>query len=249
MSARRIEEAAAILVQARRSGTPFPGFPKDVAPRDEREAYEIQAAVYAELAGGEPIAGHKIGCTTPVMQGYLGIDHPCAGVVLASTVHRSPATVSCAGSRRLGVECELAVRLGSELELTAVMAAIEIVEDRYVDFRALDARALIADGFFGAGCVLGRELEPAVAGDLRRARASLTVGGVEVGRGEGGHILGDPLAALRWLREAKASEGRPLRPGELVLLGSVVETRWVGPGDEVVVESDPLGEVRVTFLP
>ena len=39
----------------------------------------------------------------------------------------------------------------------AVMAAIEIVDDRYVDWRALDAPTLTADDFFGAGCVLGRD--------------------------------------------------------------------------------------------
>ena len=38
-----------------------------------------------------------------------------------------------------------------------------------------------------------------------------------------------------------------LRAGEFVLLGSVVETRWVGPGDEVAVTIERLGEVRATF--
>ena len=35
--------------------------------------------------------------------------------------------------------------------------------------------------------------------------------------------------------------------GEFVLLGSVVETRWVLTGDEVAVAIDGLGEVRATF--
>ena len=34
---------------------------------------------------------------------------------------------------------------------------------------------------------------------------------------------------------------------EFVLLGSVVETRWVSIGDEVAVAIDGLGEVRATF--
>jgi 2-oxo-3-hexenedioate decarboxylase/2-keto-4-pentenoate hydratase len=37
----------------------------------------------------------------------------------------------------------------------AVMAGMEIVDDRYVDYKTLDTPTLIADDFFDAGCVLG----------------------------------------------------------------------------------------------
>lgn len=248
MNTAAVEASAERLALVRRERTPFAGFPDELRPSDEPEAYEIQAALFRRLAAGRALAGHKIGCTTPVMQAYLGIDHPCAGAVLADAVHRSPARIACSGFQRLGVECELAVRLGDDLEPAALMAAIEVVEDRYVDFRALDAATLIADGFFGAACVLGREANPELAGDLARASATMSINGVEVGRGEGAHILGEPLAALRWLRAARADQGRPLKPGEIVLLGSLVETRWVEPGDEVLVVNEPLGEVAVRFV-
>jgi 2-oxo-3-hexenedioate decarboxylase/2-keto-4-pentenoate hydratase len=249
VSEARLASAAMALLECRRAGTPFAGFPAALAPRSLDEGYAIHARVSAALSGGAPPAGHKIGCTTPVMQAYLGIHHPCAGVILAGMAHRSPATVSTAGHGRLGVECELAVRLGGDLEPASVMAAIEIVEDRYVDFRALDAATLVADNFFGTACVLGADIDPASVGDLAAARASMAVDGQVVGSGEGVHILGEPLAALRWLRETRAAQGAPLRPGEIVLLGSIVETRWVEPGNEVVVRNDPLGEVVVRFLP
>lgn len=38
-----------------------------------------------------PVTGHKIGCTTAVMQTFLRIPNPCAGGVFERTVHRSPA--------------------------------------------------------------------------------------------------------------------------------------------------------------
>ena len=51
---------------------------------------------------------------------------------------------------------------------------MEIVDDRYRDYRTLDVATLIADDFFNAGCVLGtpvtgwRELDlPAVTGVTR----------------------------------------------------------------------------------
>jgi 2-keto-4-pentenoate hydratase len=39
-----------------------------------------------------------------------------------------------------------------------------------------------------------------------------------------------------------------LRAGEFVLLGSVVETKWVEAGDEVAIEIDGLGVASATFL-
>ena len=71
----------------------------------------------------------------------------------------------------VGVECEIAVRLARDLPaaeapydqtsvagaLGACMAAIEVVDDRYQDYKSLDAPTLIADDFFNAACVLGRK--------------------------------------------------------------------------------------------
>jgi 2-oxo-3-hexenedioate decarboxylase/2-keto-4-pentenoate hydratase len=59
--------------------------------------------------------------------------------------------------------------------------------------------------------------------------------------------MGHPFEALAWLANLHARLGLGLRAGEFVLLGSVVETRWVGPGDEVAVSIEGLGEVRATF--
>ena len=251
----RLAGAALTLLEARRRREPFDGFVPGAAPLTEAEGYLVQDGLLAALEGdlGRRV-GHKIGCTTPVMQAYLGIDHPCAGGLLARTIHVSPATISC-GGRRLGVECELAVRLARDLPgfpgrdavagaVDEVCSAIELVEDRYVDFRALYLPALVADNFFAAGCVLGSPVATAAAGDLATVRAELFVSGVPAGAGTGAAILGHPLEALAWLAGFAASRGQPLAAGELVLLGSLVETRWVAPGDQVVVASD-LGEVRL----
>ena len=43
--------------------------------------------------------------------------------------------------------------------IDACMAAIEVVDDRYEDYKSLDTPTLIADDFFNAGCVLGKPIE------------------------------------------------------------------------------------------
>jgi 2-keto-4-pentenoate hydratase len=264
LTADRVEEAGRLLAEHRLQGRAFDGFPQAMAPVDDRHAYAIQDAVHRHLAGAGrgAQAGHKIGCTTAVMQAFLGIPHPSAGGVLASTVWHGDAEVPFASYVRPGVECELAVRLGEDLPpaeapfhrarirraVDAVMAAIELVDDRYVDYPSLDAYTLIADDFFGAGCVLGEEHRDWRDIDLGAVLGRMTINGVAVGEGYGRDILGDPLAALQWLADDMARRGQGLRAGSFVSLGSVVATQWVAEGDRVVVEfPGELGRVAVTF--
>jgi 2-oxo-3-hexenedioate decarboxylase/2-keto-4-pentenoate hydratase len=83
--------------------------------------------------------------------------------------------------------------------------------------------------------------------DLAALEGSMTINGSAVGRGRGGDILGHPLRALAWLANALAARGRALQPGEFVLLGSVVQTRWVERGDLVEIEIAGLGRASGAF--
>jgi 2-keto-4-pentenoate hydratase len=195
------------------------------------------------------------------MQAYLGIHNPCAGGVFDSTVRHGQGRIAIPPAIRVGVECEIAVRLGANLTpamapfdrarvsmaIDGCMAAIEVVEDRYVDYPTLDTPTLIADDFFGAGCVLGAISTGFDPFDLARVTAGMVINGQEVGSGTGTDVLGQPLDALVWLANNMAAGGVSLRAGEFVLLGSLVQTHWVAAGDEVRILNDPLGEVRASF--
>jgi len=213
------------------------------------------------IAGLGRKVGHKIGCTTPVMQHFLGIPNPCAGVIFEKTVLHRCGRVPRAGFVRLGIECEIAVELARDLApagapvdresagraVGAVMASIELVDDRYQDFRALGVPTLIADDFFDSGCVLGDPVRDWARLDLSRLSGATHVNGVEVGRGTGALVMGHPFEALAWLANARAKHGfDPLKAGEFVLLGSVVETQWLNAGDEVRVEIEQLGELKLS---
>jgi 2-oxo-3-hexenedioate decarboxylase/2-keto-4-pentenoate hydratase len=263
MEAQAIEAAAGLLAGARLSGARFAGLPDGLRPGGEAEAYAIQDALHVRLdaAGGGPLVGYKIGCTTAVMQRFLGIDNPCAGGVQAPGVQRRAGDFRHADFLRVGVECEIAVALARDLPeagvpydrheagdaVGACMAAIEVVDDRYQDYRAIDPLTLVADDFFHAGCVLGDPVEDWRRLDLPAARGRMTINGAEVGSGMGGDVLGHPIAALAWLANLRAAHGRPLRAGTFVLLGSVVETRWLEQGDRVEIAIEGLGGVSATF--
>ena len=84
--------AAEWLLAEHRTGRRFTIFAPPAAPATVTDAYDIQDKYVALLRreNGEP-AGYKVGLTSATMQAFCGIDHPIAGVVLTSRVHRSGA--------------------------------------------------------------------------------------------------------------------------------------------------------------
>ena len=256
MTPEDIDQAAGMLAASRTMAGRFNRFPEQCHPADLADGYAIQHALHGLLG---PVAGYKIGCTTPVMQKYLGIDHPCAGGIFADSIHTSPAVLKHRNFRRVGVECEIAVRLDRDLPagpysresvadaVGECMAAIELVDDRYIDYKQLDAASLIADDFFGAGCVLGEARRDWQSLDLAACGAIMTVNGKDAGRGSGAMVLGHPLEALAWLANNLVERGNSLRQGDIVMTGSMVETRWLEAGDWVDVTIDRLGVAAVSL--
>lgn len=255
---------AEILRYVRVNRTPLATLPPEAIPHDEADAYRVQDALHSLLSPdfGEQI-GYKIGCTSTVMQVYLGIDHPCAGGLYMAGFKSSGVSLRYADYVHVGVECEIAVRLLHDLApsgdaftaetvapaIEAYFPAIEIVDDRYDDWRGMDPRALIADDFFAAGCVLGKGVAAADAPDLASVVGRAIVNGREVGRGTGADVLGHPHHALAWLANHLAGQGKMLKAGEFVLTGSLVKTEWLSAGDDVLMELSGLGSVSVRFDP
>src|SRR3981189_1009384 len=254
--------AAQTIASARRGGAPLQPLGGDAAPRPEAEGYRIQDAIHDLLAADfGALVGYKIGCTSPVMQRYLDIPHPCGGGVFAKGVHQSGAALSANDFVRVGVECEIAVRLGRDLApsqapftadavalaIEAYLPAIAIVDDRYVDWPTIGAPTLVADDFFAAGCVLGKPVARSTAPDLLEVIGRAIINGVEVGQGTGADVPGHPHHALAWLANHLASDGNALRAGEFVLTGSLVKTVWLNAGDSVMMELSGLGSVGATF--
>jgi len=256
------ETVARVLVKPRTGGGPTATPAGDWGPQTVEDGYRVQERVHTALrkAGFGRTTGHKIGCTTAVMQAYLKIDHPCAGEVFESTVHRGHADLPLSRFHRIGVECEIAARLSADLTegpftaervadaVGALMAGIELVDDRYVAFPELSAPLLIADDFFNAGVVLGPEVTDWRGLDLEEIVGVMEIDGAESGRGRGADILGHPMNALAWLAEHRAAIGRPLRAGSFVMLGSVVKTVHFEAPAAVRIAFDGLGEASVTFI-
>jgi 2-keto-4-pentenoate hydratase len=248
-----------MLMRAHAGGVAFAPFAAAFDIANAADAYAVQGAyVQRQMqARRAAAAGYKIGLTSGRMQAMCGIDSPIAGVVLADRVHASGATLDASSYGRLGLEFEIAVQLKRDLvpqgvpslaevaaAVGAVCPAIEIIDDRGADYRALDVLSVIADNSWNAGIVLG-EFVPAWP-DLATVEGEVSVDGRALDRGSGADVLGHPFQPVAWLAGHLAAQGGGLRGGDVVMTGSIVTTKFPERSASYRFEVKGLGAVEVT---
>jgi 2-keto-4-pentenoate hydratase len=212
----------------------------------------------AEAGRGE-IAGWKIALTSKAMQQMTGVDQPAAGAIFSKVVHASPARVDVAAYHHLGIEFEVAVRVGEDLaaaggpwtrasvapKVAACIPAFELVEDGDADYKTLDAFTLIAQNTWNGGVVLGQPVTEWRGLDLERAVTKAWVNDQPAGQGKTGDAMGHPLEAVAWLANLLNRRGRALQRGMIVMTGSSITTKFPAPGDRVKFVIEGLGEVAL----
>jgi 2-keto-4-pentenoate hydratase len=243
-----IREAAALLVEARRSGRLLEALPPQCRVGSVAEAEAIQAAVVAAL--GEGVIGWKVATLNGALMG---------GAILASRVFPSPARIRTTLTPLRGVEAEIAFRFDRDLparerdygrdevaDAVTAMAAIEVVDSRFRDYRTaplLDKAAdCVSNGAFVAGtlCPGWRAL------DLVNLAVTLRVDGEVLVEKRGGHPAGDPLAPAIALVNARRS-GAGVKTGQIMTTGTYTGLNFVGPSASVSVVFDGVGSAELQF--
>jgi 2-oxo-3-hexenedioate decarboxylase len=245
------------LIVARRERKAIPPFTDAYPLLDTGRAYAAQALVVAHrLDGGERLVGAKLGLTSRVKREALGIDQPVYGWLTSGMVlaHGEPVPVGELIHPRAEPEIALILRdppaapatVASVLAATeAVYAAIEVVDSRYRDFRFRLADS-IADNAGAAFVVLGsRVRRPHDLEDLRLVGCVFRSQGEVVGTAAGAAVLGHPAAAVAWLVNTLALQGRQLEGGTVVLTGGLTGTVPLRSGHVASAEFDELGSVEV----
>lgn len=232
------------------------------APLDD--AYRVQDALHrimAESGRGE-IAGWKIALTSRAMQQMTGVDQPAAGAIFSKVVLASPARVDLAAYHHLGVEFEVAVRVGDDLpargglwtresvadRVAACLPAFELIEDGDADYKTLDAFTLIAQNTWNGAVVLGAPITEWRGVDLERAVTRCWINDQPGGEGKTGDAMGHPFDAVAWLANLLNRRGRTLERGMIVMTGSSITTKFPAPGDRVRFAVEGLGEVRLDVV-
>jgi len=225
------------------------------------DAYRVQDALHRIMAkaGRGDIAGWKIALTSKAMQQMTGVDQPAAGAIFSTVVHPSPHRLSLAAYHHLGVEFEVAVRLGDDLpasggpwtrasvasKVAACLPAFELVEDGDADYKTLDAFTLIAQNTWNGGVVLGAPVTAWRGIDLEAAVTRCWINDAPSGQGKTGDALGHPFEAVAWLANLLNRHGRQLTRDMIVMTGSSITTKFPSPGDRIRFAIDGLGEIAL----
>jgi 2-oxo-3-hexenedioate decarboxylase/2-keto-4-pentenoate hydratase len=255
----RWRAAAAHLLAAHHARARYAPLPAELRPATLADAYAIQEEFRRLLEPQRgPLCGYKIALTSPVMQRLCGIPHPLSGPLYARATYASPARLNARDFVRLGLECEIAVKLDRDLDLrggpltrarvqgaiAGAAPAFEVVEDRNADYAGLDAIGIVADNCWNAGIVLGAFRPLAALPDLATLAGRLAFDDSPQGEGCGGDVLGHPLDAVAWLAHHLAERGLRLAAGMIVMTGSIVATKFPPAGARAVFTLDDLGAVE-----
>jgi len=225
-------------------------------------AYAVQDRLISlrKDAGEGDVFGWKVGVTSARMQAMVGISQPIAGAIFSLHCHQSGAVLRQSDFVRLGIEAEIAVCIGAAIveteslepadilgRLAYACAAFEIVEDRAADYSKLDAASLIADNSWNKGVVLGPKIPAGGIASLVGRQGILTVNGQVFDWGMSEDVGGDPLRIVAWLAAHLARRGQPLLPGQWVLTGSIVTTKFPNASDIYNFAVDGLPPVAVSI--
>jgi 2-keto-4-pentenoate hydratase len=244
------------LIEAERSRTPVTPFTNANPFLSAETAYQAQwHVVEHRLAGGEDIAGAKLGLTSRAKRDALGIHEPLYGWLTTGmlAVHGEPVPLGRLIGPRAEPEVAFLFRSAPEPPATiasvlaateAVLAAVEIMDSRYSGrFRSADS---IADNAGAARVVLGSApRRPSELGDLKLLGCVFRSQGKVVGTAAAGAAMGHPAAAVAWLVNTLAPRGHYLAAGAVVLTGGLTTSVPVGPGSVVSAEFDGLGSINV----
>lgn len=246
------EEIAGELARARSSRSA-------VTPVTERAPGFDVAAAYAvqELARQQagPLAGWKLGLTSPAKQRQMGVAEPIRGFLAAADALDLGTPLDVAARIQPRVEPEIAFTIARDIAGPAVTAAqvlaatatvapaIEILDSRYRDYRST-LPDVIADNASAGAFVVGAGRSPEGI-DLRLAGVVIEHRGRVAATSAGAASLGHPAAAVAWLVRSLAAIDEGLRAGDVVLSGGLTEALPVTAGEGLVVSVGRLGSVEL----
>ncbi len=253
-----LDNVAHDLFTAYDSGEPVAPPRTVLADLSLNDAYRIQQLQeQAFIDRGEQVVGRKIGLTSVAMQTQLGVDSPDFGFFTDAMVYHDTDPIPTARFIAPKVEPELGFRLGRDLPadptledvaaaIDATYLAVEIIDSRVRDWdiRLVDT---VADNASCGAVILSPPVDIPLE-QLTAVTATMTIDGVEAGRGTGADVMGHPLEPLKWLAGVLGERGVPLRSGDIILTGSFCGAAPVTPGADVEVDYGDFGQLSVTFF-
>ncbi|MFQ4143691.1 hypothetical protein [Chlorogloeopsis sp. ULAP02] len=211
------------------------------------------------------VVGYKAALTNPTIQKRFQVSHPVSGVLLEKMLLKTGATIPSDFGTQPRLEGDLIVRVKSEAINTAttpqaalaaldvVIPFIELPDIVYAKDVRLNASSLVAINAGARLGILGEPipLTPTQAWQERLGKIKLVIfdgTGKQLAVGESQAILGHPLQAVLWLKDNLKTQGKSLKKGDLLSLGSITPMLSVKSATKVrarYLGLDPKGKVEI----
>ena len=192
-----------------------------------------EANIKARLDAGATHRGYKVGFTNIPVRDKMGLPDSTYGYLLDDMVLESGGTFAMSELIAPKIECEICFQLkaplsGKGLTIEQVLAAtagvrasFEICDARIKDWKCPYAD-FFADNGFSARIILGGTgwVDPQEI-DLLEEEVVLSREGIELARDKGRAAMGHPANAVAWLAGKLDDRGLSLKPGDLVMTGTL----------------------------
>ena len=194
------------------------------------------------LGRDERPLGYKLGFGTEPAMKNLGTDAPLVGHLVTANRLESGAVVDISNWGNPKLEPEIVARAGEQGEITAIGAAIELVD---LDASISDPQAILEANIFQRHVLLGPVSEGA---DPAEAKLTVLVDGEEVATADDvTAATGDLDGLVEHVAQTLKAAGGELQRGDMVICGSIVPALDIAPGATVEVRLPPLGTLVVNF--
>ena len=254
--------AARLLYGARVPGQSLTGLPDTILPANLDQAYAVQFALCELLIPTQgPVQGYKVGCTNAKARSLLGIDGCFSGRCFENDIKRTPAIINHSDYHMVGIEPEIAVRVGQDLvpadpwtarrvsDLTIeVMPSVEFVESRFSTWPEMGAFSAVADNGVHRELILGDPVSDWSLESINRTEVTLSVNDQRVEQGHAMNVDDGPFGVLAWLANHLNAHGTLLRAGDIVTTGVLTNIYNATAGQLLVADYGSFGtlEIEVT---
>ncbi|SFD42520.1 2-oxo-3-hexenedioate decarboxylase [Lentibacillus persicus] len=255
-----VEAIASDLLNAEKSGTATNKFVDKYPELDETLAYQVQDKLVEMKETEEKTkrVGWKLGLTSKAKQHMMGVHEPSYGVLLESMQLNESEPVSIAPFIHAKAEPEIAFVLNKELKgphisvadvlhaTEYVAPAIEIIDSRFHGFQFTLADA-ISDNSSSSRFIIGERFFNPKNVNLKLMGFVYRQNGEVAATGAGAAVMGHPARAVAWLANKLYPVNKTLKPGEVILSGSLSAALEISPGDQFAASFDGIGAVNAIF--
>jgi len=207
---------------------------------------------YLTQQTGAKVVGYKAGLTNPAVQKRFNANAPVYGVLYAPMLLQNGATVEASFGARPLFEADMLLRVRDAMvnkaktpdevirHIDQVIPAIELPDLVVAAPPKLNGAAIAAINVGARYFVMGTPIPVVPTTPVAEALRTMTVvvrgPDGELDKGQGSDVLEHPLNAVIWLAQDLARQGKSLRKGDYVSVGSFSKLLPPKPGMKVEVQ-------------